>query len=114
MGKQKKDVKDGPPDGAFPWRPEEMWGVGEEREEPEVILLDAGPGTIGPKGTRPKPGRSARVRRQPKPRVEHDAFDRFSLALSASLARAWQKCEAEGTGANGKLVVEVRSQRAPV
>ncbi len=103
------------PEGAFAWRPSGTWGIGQEMDDPEVILVDAGAGPIGQTGRRPTPRRGAQVRpRKPKPRVEHDAFDRFTLALSASLARARQRCEAERRRSGGTVVVEVRGRKAPI
>ncbi len=103
------------PEGAFAWRPSGTWGIGQEIDDPEVILVDAGAGTIGRTGRRPTPGRGTQGRsRSPKPRVGHDAFDRFTLALSASLARARQRCEAERRRSGGTVVVEVRGRKAPI
>ena len=103
------------PEGAFAWRPSGTWGIGQEMDEPEVILVDAGAGAIGQTGRRPTPRRGAQGRpRKPKPRVEHDAFDRFTLALSASLARARQRCEAERRRPGETVVVEVRGRKAPI
>ncbi|MFM9054347.1 MAG: hypothetical protein ACKOQ5_05810 [Solirubrobacterales bacterium] len=102
------------PAGAFPWRPAGTWGIGQEIDQPEVILVDAGAESIGQKGRRSGPVRDRRGRpRKPEPRVEHDPFDRFTLALSASLARARQRCEAEGRRSGGTVVVEVRGRRHP-
>ena len=111
----KADEEVNHPEGAFAWRPSGTWGIGQEMDEPEVILVDAGAGTIGQTGRRLGPGQGARGRpRRPKPRVEHDAFDRFTLALSASLARARQRCEAERRRSGRTVVVEVRGRKAPI
>lgn len=111
----KADEEEDHPEGAFAWRPAGTWGIGQEMDEPEVILVDAGAGPIGQTGRRPRPRRGARGQpRRPKPRVEHDAFDRFTLALSASLARARQRCEAERRRPGETVVVEVRGRKAPI
>ena len=115
MSRKEKDKEEEPPDGAFPWRPTDTWGIGGEKDEPEVILVDAGAGALGPKGRLPRSDRRTRGhRRQIQPRFRHDTFDRFTLALSASLAQARQRCEADGRRTTRTLVVEVRGGRHPL
>lgn len=115
MGERAEDEREAGLEGAFPWRPAGTWGIGETKDRPEVILVDAGAGSIGRKARRPEPVRDRRGHsRKPGLRVEHDAFDRFTLALSASLAKARQRCEAEGGRSGGTVVVDVRGQRHPL
>ena len=102
-------------DGAFVWRPEGTWGIGEQADEPEVILVDADPGRDGSVGRHARPRRAVQGRgRPPKPRIGRDSFDRFTLSLSASLAKAKQKCEDEGRRIEGTLLVEVRGGSHPL
>lgn len=102
-------------DGAFVWRPEGTWGIGEQADEPEVLLVDADPGSSGPGHRRAEMSRTAGRRiQQRRSMVEDHGFDRFTLSLSASLAKARQKCEDEGRQFEGTLVIEVRGGRHPL
>ena len=102
-------------DGAFVWRPEGTWGIGEQADEPEVILVDADPGRDGSVGRHARTRQTAQGRgRPPKPRIGRDSFDLFTLNLSASLVKAKQKCEDEGRRFEGTLLVEVRGGRHPL
>ena len=102
-------------DGAFVWRPEGTWGIGEQANEPEVILIDADPGSSGSGHRRAGMSRTAGRRIQKRrSMVEDHGFDLFTLNLSASLVKAKQKCEDEGRRFEGTLLVEVRGGRHPL
>ena len=110
---EKKDEKKGR-DGAFPWRPTGIWGIGDREDQPELILVDADPGPNGSGGRLAREGQAVQGRRRPaKPRIEHLSFDRFTLALSASLAQARQRYEAKGERSGRALVLEIREGKIP-
>ena len=99
---RKADEEVDHPEGAFAWRPSGTWGIGQEVDEPEVILVDAGAGTIGQTGRRPGPGQGARGR----PRR---AKEMMNLDGRAAPLDSCRRCSVGRRGSSGGCGGRLRS-----